>query len=104
MTSISTAFLHMNVRVAGHADDGDGDDDDGIKGLRAQPPGKPVRMRIYIYIYIYRYKLYKGYIKGYIGVYRGILNVFLRFWGLGPIPLHPERFVMQFGATDAQNG
>ena len=24
-----------------------------IKGFRAQPPGKPVRMRIYIYIYIY---------------------------------------------------
>ena len=26
-----------------------------IKGFRAQPPGKPVRMRIYIYIYIILY-------------------------------------------------
>ena len=40
----------------------------------------------------------------YIGVYTGILNFLLRFWGLGPIPLHPERFFMQLGATDAQNG
>ena len=38
-----TAFLQVNVRFTGHADDGGGGP---IKGFRAQPPGKPVRMRI----------------------------------------------------------